>query len=474
MGGAVRVDTAKGAHRSVPPRAAGPGRHARVVHSLLAGGLIGIAVLSVAFVVVLWMSTGSLRELAHGRTVASMSLGRLAGLIASDLLLIQVTLMSRIPLVERTFGQDRLAGWHRWVGFTSFHLMIVHIGLTWIGYSWEHRTGYVRELWDIVVTLPGMLMATVGALLLCMVVAISLRAARRRLRYESWHLLHLYAYLGVGLGLPHQLWTGTGFLSSRAATLFWWTSYGLVAVGVLVFRLGLPAWRNMRHRLKVDHVVVESPGVVSIHMSGADLDRLPVRAGQFFQWRFLDGPGWTRAHPYSLSAAPGSNRLRITVRETTGAAPRLAHLRAGTGVLMEGPYGRLTARAGRGRGVTMCAAGIGITPLRALLEELAYPPGEANLIYRASTEDDVILRDELEAIAAARGVRLHIMPGHRGADGTWQPAGWEEIPISAVAPDINEHDVYVCGPPAWMRAVTEDARRAGVPARRIHRERFGW
>ena len=57
-----------------------------------------------------------------------------------------------------------------------------------------------------------MLLATAGTALLVMVVVTSVRAARRRLRYESWHLLHLYAYLGVGLALPHQLWTGTDFV----------------------------------------------------------------------------------------------------------------------------------------------------------------------------------------------------------------------------------------------------------------------
>ncbi len=64
------------------------------------------------------------------------------------------------------------------------------------------------------------------------------KPARRRLRYEAWHLLHLYAYLGVGLALPHQLWTGADFTSSRAATLYWWTEYaGQAGLRKLVRRL---------------------------------------------------------------------------------------------------------------------------------------------------------------------------------------------------------------------------------------------
>jgi DMSO/TMAO reductase YedYZ heme-binding membrane subunit len=59
--------------------------------------------------------------------------------------------------------------------------------------------------WTLTTTYPGMLLALAGTLCLVMVVGTSIRAARTRLRYESWHLLHLYAYLGVGLALPHQL-----------------------------------------------------------------------------------------------------------------------------------------------------------------------------------------------------------------------------------------------------------------------------
>ena len=87
-----------------------------------------------------------------------------------------------------------------------------------------------------------MLLALAGTLCLVMVVVTSVRAARRRLRYESWHLLHLYAYLGVGLALPHQLWTGQEFLASPAATVYWWTLWGAAAGAVLVCRVGLPLY----------------------------------------------------------------------------------------------------------------------------------------------------------------------------------------------------------------------------------------
>jgi ferredoxin-NADP reductase len=107
------------------------------------------------------------------------------------------------------------------------------------------------------------------------------------------------------------------------------------------------------------------------------------------------------------------------VKEFGDGSGRLARLREGTRVLIEGPYGRLrlTSRARLRRRVTLVASGIGITPLRALLEELTFDPGEAVLIYRARDESELILRHELEELAAARGVRLGFILGPRGARG---------------------------------------------------------
>ena len=53
----------------------------------------------------------------------------MSGLLASFLLLVQLVLMARLPLVERAYGQERLARTHRLVGFASFTLMIAHVGL---------------------------------------------------------------------------------------------------------------------------------------------------------------------------------------------------------------------------------------------------------------------------------------------------------------------------------------------------------
>jgi predicted ferric reductase len=430
--------------------------------------------LSLLIVTALWVTNGGLSDLTGG--VAITAIGRLTGLYASDLLLIQVLLMARIPAVERAFGQDRLARWHRWTGFSSFWLMVLHIVTITGGYA--AGANFFTTLWDLTWTYPGMLLAAAGVLALILVVVTSVRAARRRLRYESWHLLHLYAYLGVGLALPHQIWTGADFTGTAWARAYWWTLYLAAAGAVCAYRIGLPVLRNRRHRLTVSRIVPEGPGLTSVYLSGERLAELPVRAGQFFHWRFLGGPGWTRANPFSLSATPHGDALRITVKDSGDGSSRVARLKPGTRVLFEGPYGRLTGEPYTGEPVVMMACGIGITPLLSLLGELPYGDGEATLVYRARTEADLAFHGELEWFEARRGVRIVPLTGPRAGGASWLPgelAGTGDTEaLRQVAPRIAESRVYICGPEEWAAAARTAAIAAGVPAGRVHTELFAW
>jgi predicted ferric reductase len=436
------------------------------------------SVLSLLVVTALWVTNRGVQQVLGGGPEGMSAVGRLTGLLASDLLLLQVLLMARVPLVERAFGQDRLARWHRWTGFTSFHLMMAHVVLMTVGYAGSAHANAFAELWDMIVSYPGMLLALAGTVLLVMVVVTSMRAARRWLRYESWHLLHLYAYLGAGLALPHQLWTGADFVSSPVAQAYWWTLYAVSAGAVLVYRVGLPAWRNWQHRLTVSQVVPEGPGLTSVYLRGRRLDKLPIRAGQFFQWRFLDGPGWSRSHPYSLSATPHTGVLRITVKDLGDGSSRVATLKPGTKALVEGPYGKLTGETYVGGPVLMLACGIGVTPLLALLGELPYRRGEATLVYRARSDAEVAFRGELDWLAKHRGVRVVYLLGPRADRPSWLPTSMAALgdveALHRVAPRAAESHIYVCGPDAWTEAARSASLSAGVRAEHLHTEQFAW
>src|SRR5215470_237896 len=264
--------------------------------------------LSVLAVVALWVSNAGLQELGLSATGVT-AVGRLCALLSGDLLLILVLLMARIPFVERAYGQDGLARRHRTLGFWSFNLLLAHLLLTISGYAVSDRKTFLAQFWSLISQYPGIPLAVVAFTVIVLIVITSMRYAKKRLRYETWHLVHIYAYLSVALVLPHEIATGTEFLSTYGARIYWLTLYGIVLAFTLLYRVALPVWRTWRHRLVVSQVVQEAPDVVSIHLKGRGLQRMGLAAGQFMNFRFLDGPDWLQAHPYSLSAAPRSDRL---------------------------------------------------------------------------------------------------------------------------------------------------------------------
>jgi predicted ferric reductase len=432
------------------------------------GGLVlaGVAVANGLVVFALWWRAGGLHD-THGTAERLVSLGRITGLIGAYLSLVMILLLGRIPVVDRLVGLDRLAGWHRRIGHACLALLVAHTLLVTAGYTVGDNVSLGGEVGRLISTYPGVITATAGLVLLIGVVVSSVVIVRRRLRYETWYFVHLYAYLAIALGFSHQLATGSEFVGDAAARAYWTALY-VVTLGTLVlFRVLVPVARSARLGLHVERVIPEAPGVVSLEIGGERLDRLRARSGQFFGWRFLTRDRWWEVHPFSLSAAPDGSRLRITVKDRGDFTARIGAIRAGTRVVVEGPYGGFTTSARRRPRVAMIAGGVGITPVRALLEEMPGGPGDIAVVYRVARDDDVILRSELDALAARRGAALHYVVGdHRDRD----PLSPEHL--RALVPDIAERDVYLCGPPAMIDAIHASLRAAGVARRQIVTERF--
>jgi predicted ferric reductase len=419
---------------------------------------------AIAVIVLWWKDAGQIQGLGGYMTAA----GDLLGLLSGYSVIILVALMARIPPLERGIGGDRLARWHAMGGRYTIGLISGHVVTIVWGYTASAKTNVVSETKTMLTTLPDVLMATVAWILLLGIALVSARAVRRRMRYETWYYLHFYTYLAVALAFSHQFAVGPSFVSSLA-TRFWWAAmYVLVAALVVWFRIVTPIYSFVRHDFRVAGVRQEGQGVISIYIGGKHLNELSAQAGQFFRWRFLTRGLWWQSHPYSLSAAPGNEVMRITVKALGDHSRSLADLQPGTRIFAEGPYGALTAESAStsGRGSVLIAGGVGITPLRALLATL---PGRITLVYRASKPRDVVFRNELEAIARDRGVAVHYLIGSRAELGG-DPLNPRTL--TGLVPGLHRQDVYVCGPPGMTDAAVDAVAEAGVPKRRIHHESF--
>ncbi len=399
--------------------------------------------------------------------------GRLTGLVAGYTILVILLLMARVPALERGVGADRLARWHAAGGRYAVSLAVAHTLLIIWGYAVTAHTDVLSQTKTLELTYPDVLMATAAVGLFVLVGVTSARAARKRLRYETWHLLHLYTYLAIALTFAHEFRTGADFTDVRVRVL--WLGLYVVVGGLLLWHRALTPLVNLaRHTLRVVAIVPHGRNTVSVVIGGRNLARLDARAGQFFRWRFLTRELAGAANPYSLSAAPRDDQLRITVKVAGAHSAALARLKPGTRVLAEGPYGAFTAapehRSARGKRsgkVLLIGVGIGITPVRALLESAPAAPGGLTLLYRARSQRHLVLRTEIEQIAAERNARVHYLLGRREGSEHLSPRQLQRL-----VPDLAEHEVYLCGPDDLIARLARDLRKAGVARAGIHFESF--
>ena len=428
----------------------------------------------------------------HSFTSVLVGLGRLTALLAGYMALVEVLLLARLPFLERLVGFDRLTIWHRWNGHAVIDLVLAHVVFSIWGYARQDKASFFREYWNWLTLpqpgaakmggsggfsgalaatatspYPGMITATVGTALLLSVVVTSIVIVRRKLSYEWWYAIHFTAYAGIALSWFHMIPAGNDLVIDRVAGDYWRSLFALALALVLYYRVARPLIRAARHDLRVVEVIEEAPGVVSLRIGGRGLERLGAEAGQFFFWRFLTRGFWYTKHPFSLSEAPCGDSFRITVKGLGDHSSKLGQIPVGTRVFAEGPFGVFTAESRVRSKALLIAGGIGITPVRALLERMG---GDLVVLYRAASSGDIVFGDELERIAAARRARVeYVLGDHLSAEARdlLSPAHLEEL-----VPDIAERDVYVCGPPGLVDRIVPNLREVAVPGRQLHVERF--
>lgn len=136
-------------------------------------------------------------------------------------------------------------------------------------------------------------------------------------------------------------------------------------------------------------------------------------------------------------------------------------------MLAEGPYGAFTAGRRHGDRVVLIAAGVGITPIRAILEELP-SFAQVEVLYRARRDEEVVLRHELDRLAQRPNTNVRYLVGSR-KDHPLDPKS-----LLRLAPHISASDVYFCGPEEMRKQVHHAAVVLGVPTTHIHDEAFAF
>lgn len=403
----------------------------------------------------------------------AIAFGRLFGLIATFCALTQFILMGREGWLEPLFGLDRLARIHRLNGYAAIILMLMHPPLLAIGYSALTGKSIPEQYIDFEFNYPFVMLASVALVLFLAVVGTSIYIVRKRLKFETWYYVHLMTYIAIALLPFHQLTNGGSFFANTQFGYYWIGLYIFVALNLLIWRFGMPLYKYLRHGFLVEKVVAEVPRATSVYISGKSLDKFKAKGGQFVLVRFFTKGLWWQEHPFSLSQLPDDKHLRLTIRQLGDFTNQIPALKSGTKVLVSGPYGAFTLDRATKDKVLYIAGGIGITPLRAMIEAeaVAGKPSDAILMYGNVAAGDIALKNELEDLSARLNMPIHnVLSNDENYAGEHGYVDQEKL--GRLVPDIAERDIFLCGPPPMMKGVRQALATLGVPEKQVHFESF--
>jgi len=416
-----------------------------------------------------WANSGNL--IFGGLQGAMISLGRLAGLGAVYLILLQFFYMGRTPYLERVFGLDKLSIIHHRSGRWGFLILILHPIFLSFGYGGFSLSVFLSQISKFINNFEGVSVAAFALILFFVVIVSSIYIVRRKARYEYWYFIHLIVYLAIFMSLGHQFEIGSDLLASRIFYLYWIFLYIFVFANHVLFRFVRPIFNFYRHRFSVSRVVQENHNTTSIYIGGKDLDKFKIRAGQFIILRFLAKNFWYQAHPFSLSIMPEGGELRVTIKDVGDFTSQVQGVKVGTKVLVDGPYGVFINTPAISEKVLMIAGGIGITPIRSLAEEFLKDDKDVVILYSIRTEKDIVFKEELEKITSNCGGRIIFIvtnqDNFRGEKGKL-----DLNKIKDLVPDISSREIFLCGPPSMMGAIILILKKLKISTFKLHFERF--
>lgn len=434
--------------------------------------IIVVWYLLISSVVGIWIF-GSSELLSMGLSGALLSIGRLLGLLATFFALTQFMLMGRIVWIEKSFGLDRLANFHRFNGYMTIILILLHPVFIVSSYSLASGQNYVAQYIEIVRFTPFVWLALIAQILFVSVVISSIYIVRKRMKFEMWYYVHLMVYGAIILVPFHQFVSSPELAGSMFGTYFWLLLYGFVAINILIWRFGLLIVNFYRFDFRVVRVIAETPTTTSVYIKARNLNRLKIKPGQFILVRILASKLFLEEHPFSVSSIPKDNVLRLTIRKVGDYTTDIVNLKPGARVVLAGPFGRFTKDVAVTSKRLFVAGGVGITPIRSMAEEATNLGIDSVVLYASRTPEDTPFKKELDELSRTSS-HLKVFYIYSDAPNNFKGlrGRLDGSIIVDLVPDFAKRDVYICGPPPMMMSLVSDLQNINFSPEQLHYELF--
>ncbi|MBM9535799.1 ferredoxin reductase family protein [Desulfobulbus alkaliphilus] len=449
------------------------GKAAMIVWSQATRTVLGVLVVLVILVVLAgavsipFRFESSSMLYKFGSAKVMLQIGKVLGMVAGVLLLIQLLWSARIRFLDRIFGLNNLFRFHRLMGITIAACALLHPILVYLPDN-TLIIPLTKRYWPELVGL-GLLLC-----ILSMAITSTFRSSLR-LPYEFWRTAHRVAAVVVTAGLAvHVLNVSDSFGRGVPQTATYWA----IGLWVLLF-----AWMTA-HRFWIR---IRPHTVAAVEPAGRDTVRLCVRPrtgrafayapGQFAFIRIRSAGVRSEEHPFTIASSPQRPKeLEFVIRLCGDWTRSIATVQPGDQISIDGPYGIFSHFRCNGHAeLVMIAGGIGITPMLSMLRYMADSNDhrKITLIWSNKTKDDVVLVDTFRELESRLpGLRMHLF-FTRGPEAATTGDRLNRVILERLLMDSGrDAAVFICGPEGMMAGVAKVLPGLGFSHQRIFTERF--
>jgi predicted ferric reductase len=397
------------------------------------------------------------------------------GFVGLSMLGLQFVLAARIHRVNAPFGIDSVLQFHRQIAYVAVVLILLHPILLFL-----LNSTFVSLLNVFQAPVRAKLAVTSVAALLILV-AFSVWRSQLRLSYETWQLLHsLLALLVVVTALLHAVLIGYYISQTWEKVLWVAMSLGFVSLGVWV-RIIKPIQRWKR-KWRIEDVTPELGNTFTIRLrpvnpSAFGPNGFEFRPGQF-AWILTErsSPFAFTAHPFSISSsAENTETVAFTIKAAGDFTREIGKLTPGTIVYVDGPWGQFTMHRHEGPGFVFIAGGVGITPMLSMLATLADREDRRRCYLFVGNQDEgsITCRDDIEQLEGRLDLKVVHVLSRAGPEWSGETGRVDGDLLDKYLPAGRERlQYFICGPTPMIDAVEDALLGLGIPAERVHGERF--
>jgi predicted ferric reductase len=211
--------------------------------------------------------------------------------------------------------------------------------------------------------------------------------------------------------------------------------------------------------------------VTSVVISGKNLENFRIQPGQFMLIRFLTKNLWWQTHPFSLSKFPDGKTIRLSIKNVGDFTSVVKYIKKGSPVYIDGPYGIFTRKVVKKNKVLLIAGGIGITPVRSLLEDLLIQKKDVVFLYSNKVKEEIVFKNEFDSLQKTKPFLAYYFLSQENQKG-FISGRIDAQQIQELVKDVRDRDIFICGPLPMMQSLKNDLVNIGVPKSQIHYEQF--